>query len=524
MTADRLYSRATKMGRPKASTPFADAVLGLGDPREAGEEIVSFHALPLSRGNGLRGDERVLERFRKLLGGGFLDHEVTYSGEVLDSFFRPTASLDHAQHLAAQAFGADRTFFVTCGTTLANQVAFDALCRRGDRVLLDRTAHQSLHVAAAHSAAEIEYGPLSNDVGHGGQPLTDVAEMIARVERAAAQGAPFDTVVLAAASYDGLIYDLHAILEACARTSPSTRYLVDEAWSAIFAFHPELRRLSALDAARRLAQGGTPVTMVVTHSAHKSMNSMRQGSYLHVAGDSGLADVVASILHGRHTTSPSVPILASLDLARAHAVLDGEHLLDNAMRLAERLRNAITSDPDLAQIRMANPLPGQPVPSWIAADPTKVLIEVDDLGLTGAAARSSLFRDYGIYVCRTTATGFLVNFHIGIDDDDLDRLLDALRSLASRERGTGRRFDRELTHLPQLEVDDVVDAIVIAYPPGVPLAFPGEAWTEAIQATIEDSRRRGADIVVLAAGTLSSALAHPETPRHAVTIPALEHS
>lgn len=507
----------------KITTPFADAVLRLGDPHASSQQIVSFHALPLSRGQGLRGDERVLERYRKLLGSDFLDHEVTYSGEALDSYFRPTAALDHAQHLAAQAFGADRTFFVTCGTTLANQVAFDALCRRGDRVLLDRTAHQSLHVAAAHSAAEIQYGPISSDGGPGEQPLTDIAGLIAAVEHAAAQGAPFDTVVLAAASYDGLIYDMHAILAACVTASPTTRYVVDEAWSAIFAFHPKLRRLTALDAARRLADSGHPVTMAVTHSAHKSMNSMRQGSYLHIVGDTALAGLVASILYGRHTTSPSVPILASLDLARAHAEVDGERLLDNAIRLADVLRSAIASDPDLASIRVADPLSGEAAVPCVQADPTKVFIEVDELGLTGAAARTRLFRDYGIYVCRTIAAGFLVNIHIGIDDDDVDRLLDALRSLAGRERYAGRRHHEATTRVPALELNEMVDGIVIAYPPGVPLAFPGEAWTEAIHTNIEGSRRRGADILILATGTSRAAPADLKTPQLTLTTPAREH-
>lgn len=120
MIQDRQSGSPPQARLRKITTPFADAVLRLGDPHALSQQIVSFHALPLSRGQGLRGDERVLERFRKLLCSDFLDHEVTYSGEVLDSYFRPTAALDHAQHLAAPAFGADRTFFVTCsyyGTT-----------------------------------------------------------------------------------------------------------------------------------------------------------------------------------------------------------------------------------------------------------------------------------------------------------------------------------------------------------------------------------------------------------------------
>ncbi len=62
--------------------------------------------------------------------------------------FQPNASLDLVQHLSAEAFRTDYTYFITCGTSIANQVAFDALAATNNRILIDRTAHQSIHIAA----------------------------------------------------------------------------------------------------------------------------------------------------------------------------------------------------------------------------------------------------------------------------------------------------------------------------------------------------------------------------------------
>jgi arginine/lysine/ornithine decarboxylase len=115
-------------------TPFADEVLRLRRDGRLEEPIVSFHALPWSQGRSLVGAGQIGEKYRLLFGEAFLKTEVTYSSGVLDSYFHPTASLYLAPHLAAEAFRADYTFFLTCGTSIANQVAFDALAGQDKRV------------------------------------------------------------------------------------------------------------------------------------------------------------------------------------------------------------------------------------------------------------------------------------------------------------------------------------------------------------------------------------------------------
>ncbi len=121
-----------------------------------------------------------------------------------------------------------------------------------------------------------------------------------------------------------------------------------------------------------------------------------------------------------------------------------------------------------------------------------MLIDVTGLGLPGSQVRRQLFHDYGIYVSRTLPSAILMNMHIGITEADVHRLLDALRSLA--RRGHGRRPSR-----PDLDADHEtnVDRLLIAYPPGVPLALPGEAWTDQLRQRVEASRRGGADIYSL---------------------------
>lgn len=453
------------------ATPFADAVLRLRGRDRPELDVASFHALPWSQATPGPLRDKYLDLF-----GSFPAADLTCSGVGLDSFFRPTGPLARAQRLAADAFGSDHTYFLTCGTTTANQVAMDAIDGPGRRILLDRTAHHSLHAAAARATAQVDQAPAG--------PLLDVEGLVDRLAAAVADGRPYDAVVLAGSSYDGVLYDVPALVRMCRAASPATRtFLVDEAWSAINAFHPELRALGGLAAAR--AEAGE-VRMLVTHSAHKSMNAARQGSYLHVVGEPGFVELVGTCLRGRHTTSPSMPILASLDLARAHAQADGERLVRRGIELADGARRALADDPALKAAFAVVPPPAGPA---LAADPTKLMVDVSRLELTGEQVRAALFDRHRIYVARVVRDGFLLNFHIGVDGVRVRRLLDALRDLADRSAPPADG--------PFPEPGTVVDQVIVAYPPGVPVAVPGEVWTAAHQRRVDDLRRDGVDVFAL---------------------------
>ena len=55
--------------------------------------------------------------------------------------------------LAAKAFGAKRTYFATNGTSTSNKVIFQTLLAPGDKLLLDRNCHKSVHHGVILSGA-----------------------------------------------------------------------------------------------------------------------------------------------------------------------------------------------------------------------------------------------------------------------------------------------------------------------------------------------------------------------------------
>lgn len=433
----------TAQRRRLTETPYADAL-----DRHAGAGVASFHALPI--GSLVHApdadDSRLAERTRRLF-GSYLSAELTLGSPELDSFFRAHRQLARSRKLTAETFGADDTQYVTTGTTGANQVALEALKVHGARVLVDRSVHQSIHYALDRLSADVTYAPTSpEDTEHG---------VITTLRQIVAEGGTVDVVVVGASAYDGSLVQMRRLLGALHELTATTgcRVLVDEAWTAIHAFHPAMRRLTALDAIREVLTDHPdwPASFLVTHSTHKSMLALRQGSYLHVVGPETLRADVRAALYRVHTTSPSLPVLASLDIARAHAVAEGAALVDRALAQAERLRELARRVGWLTEHRAVL------TSGAYLADPMKVHL---DLGTPERAqqVRSALFDEYGIFVSRQDGSTLLFTMHIGVTVEQVDLLVEALESVCCDDA-------------PECSCDG---RYVIAYPPGIPLQVPGE--------------------------------------------------
>jgi hypothetical protein len=78
-----------------------------------------------------------------------------------------------------------------------------------------------------------------------------------------------------------------------------------------------------------------------------------------------------------------------------------------------------------------------------------------------------------------------------------NRLLQSLRSLAHRTR---RRPGATRANLGTQDDGTPIDRLLIAYPPGVPLAVPGERWASTLRQRVAASRRGGAEVYQLPPG------------------------
>ncbi|MDE1145045.1 MAG: hypothetical protein PW843_00295 [Azospirillaceae bacterium] len=421
--------------------------------------------------------------YRTLLGTNLPLIDGSWAGGTVDSFFAPDGPLAAAQQLAADAFGADATFFGTSGTTTSNRIALASLRHPGARILMDCTAHQSLLFAAEEMAVTPTPGTGRED-----DACIDVAATARLLADHAVQGRPFDALVLSATGYDGRRLRLDQALPLLAAASPATALVVDEAWSALHAFAPQTAGSTALAVCSGLER---QAPVLVTQSAHKTMAALRQGSYLHVLGSPDDVARVRQATYRIHTTSPSWPILASLDLARQHAQRYGATAFARAVKLRAGLEAALRRDP--ATTALLAPDPQDP---FHDTDPLVLRLHV---GQGARALRDWLFAEHNVLV-KIAGDRLIVRVHLGVTAADVDALLNGLRDLAAGAGPT--RADARPIRAAHLEpaIGSRSRGYIIPYPPGVPLARPGEIWTARHAAALAHERARGAEIHHLPSG------------------------
>lgn len=456
---------------PASYTPLASALRNLSLTG-----FNSFHSMPLSGGRSIQ-TSVLRDQYSKLFGADYLRSDLTITVEHFDTFFFGKQVIHEAENLAARLFGADGTFFVTSGTTVSNQIALDALYEKGGRVLLDKTCHQSMHFGLHRHHAALDYLQPAWSCSRTDKTMWLPSDLLAMVLKAEREDRPYQLIVLNAHSYDGVVYDVPGLIEFLKENGASTvSFLIDEAWGAANYFQSDLKQLTAMGA-RRLAARWPDLRIVATQSAHKSMSCLRQASMIHYCGDSNLAARLKVSRFRLHTTSPSYPILASLDLARAQMAAEGTALLARATSLAENFRqelrrllgdDAVNTDSfDREAFQFSH------------SDPTKVSVNTDVLGIPARDVKEMLFCKHGVYVNRITDASMLFNFHIGIDAEAAQAPIVALEEIATHRIA------------PQLSRSE---GFIIPYPPGVPLVVPGQQITAAIQRQIKNIQRNGVHV------------------------------
>jgi arginine decarboxylase len=490
-----IYRILNAQMQEKADTPFYDALKSYVFMAKD-----AWHTPGHSSGDSLR-DSPWINDFYEFMGEHVFDADLSVSVPMLDSLMEPTGVIAESQKLAAKAFGARRTFFATNGTSTGNKVIFQTLIAPGEKLLLDRNCHKSVHHGVVLSGAHPIYldSSLNKRYGIFG-PIPKKT-----ILRAIEEHADAEALVLTSCTYDGLRYDLAPIIEAA--HAKGMRVVVDEAWYGFARFHPAFRP-TALESGADYA----------TQSTHKVLSAFSQASMIHV-NDPGFNEHIFRENFNMHTsTSPQYSMIASLDVARKQAIMEGYKLLARTLALSKELRQQINSSGVFRVLELEDLLPDEVRHDNIQLDPTKVTVDISECGYTVDELQSELFERYNIQVEKSTFNTLSLLLTIGTTRSKVSRLYDALMRIA-REGRSPRRLYRTpeipgfttLKYLPRdafycggetLPVLDEQDKInnglagkvaadqITPYPPGIPVLVPGQVIT--------------ADIITYLAGLMRS--------------------
>lgn len=462
----------------QTKTPYFQALL---DYVDAG--VIPFHTPGHKQGIGMD------LAFREFVGDNICSIDLTPMPGI-DDLLQPTESIKEAQELAAEAYGAERTYFLINGSTSGNQCMMMTAVNPGERIAVPRNAHKSMLGGLVMSGASPVYmQPEVDEALHMDNCVTPET-----VKRTIEENPDIKAVYMVTPTYYGVAADLESIEKIV--HDAGKLLLVDEAWGPHFHFHPALP-LSATAAGADLC----------INSTHKMLSAFSQCAMLHQNGSRVRVDRLEAVLKMFLSTSPNLPMVASLDVARKQMAVEGAALLSRTIELAEETRRRLNEIPNV--YCFGEELQGRP--GVFDLDPTKVTITVKDLGYTGYEASEILRRRYNVQVELADLFNVVALITIGTSAAAADRLVQGVAELAREDRAVDifspsgvleRRLETGSYKLPKIppirmlprdaflaqtefvkfkdSAGRICAETISPYPPGIPVISPGEEITPEI--------------------------------------------
>lgn len=390
----------------------------------------------------------------------------------LDDLHAPEGAILEAEELLQDLYHSKKSFFLVNGSTAGNLAMIMAACSEGDIVLVQRNCHKSvLNALRLAKAIPVFLEPEWN------QEWKITAGVTRKtVEQALALYPDAKAIVVTYPNYYGMIYDLQSIITLA--HDHHLPVLVDEAHGAHFIAGESFPASS-------LALGAD----IVVHSAHKTLPAMTMGSFLHVNSHLVNHEKVKDYLDIFQTSSPSYPIMASLDLARNYLATYEQRDLSFLQYEVNRFKSALAVIPGIKVLDYPND----------QGDILKITIQ-SRCGLNGFELQQQLEK-LGIFT--ELADPFNVLFILPLLkacqlyplEETAEKINKALRDLPvfelKEEYHTSGLKISELAipyhemagiAVGQVQIDQAAGAVcaenITPYPPGIPLFLKGERITE----------------------------------------------
>lgn len=403
----------------------------------------------------------------------------------LDDLAWPHGPIRDAETLLAEAFEAEGAAILVGGSTAGILASLLALCEAGTTVALGRTSHRSVYAALALGQLEPAFLTERTDaatgysLGLGRRALEEIARLRPSV------------VVVTYPTYQGVAIDLRPLAQAC--HAVGALLVADAAHGAHFGLDSRLPPAA-------LAAGAD----VAILGLHKSLGSLTQTAAL-VWSATVPGERLRAILRLLQSSSPSYPLMASVDAARAALQASGRarwrRALDRASVLARSLGEEhwcppVPRDPtrvvwsrpggDAADIAAALRHCG--VESEYADAAACLLIAGPNLGVRDLPrVRAAIDATRQMPIARVGTTGAATSPRAGAALQRAMGMLAAMRSPSAEcdlERATGR----------------VAADFLVPYPPGVPAVLPGDRLDRAAVDALAANLLRGQEVQGVASG------------------------
>lgn len=434
-------------------------------------DFVPFH---------MPGHKRKPEKFGMEAAAGIDITEI----DGFDDYHYPQEIIKEVQEQAAEIYGTDYSFYLVNGSTAGLLTAISAVTSYGDSIVVARNCHKAVYNAISIRGLmpEYIYPKMCGDWGIlGGISSEDVAFAL---ERTGAKA-----VVITSPTYEGILSDVTAIAGVCHKNGAVL--IVDEAHGAHFNYSDEFP-----DTAMKCGAD------IVIESLHKTLPSYTQTAIIHVKSNFIDINCVRRYLSIYQTSSPSYIFMAGINRCIDYMISEcGQTVNKEYISNLKILRANLLS---LKNIRLL-----EPQGDCFDYDISKLVLCVPG---KGAYLHNVLLEKYHIQPEMASADYIIAMTSIGDDFGWYDKLFTALKEidegLGCEEKyisvGWYEEIRAQVVISPAKALENtgeeydlfkscgkIAMECMYAYPPGIPLVYPGELITEEFLEKIKRMRQSG---------------------------------
>ena len=404
-----------------------------------------------------------------------------------DNLFQTESIIAETMEKYRQLYDVKKSYLLVNGSSGGLISAVLATVSRGGKLVMARNCHKSIFNALplgditpvyAYPQTIEEYGVL------GGISAEEIAKCLD-------ENPESEAVLVPSPNYYGICSDIKTIAEEVHRRGKIL--IVDQAHGAHLKFFSKYGMGDFPKAAEE--QGAD----IVINSIHKTLASWTQSALLNVCTERVDLNILEDKLQTLESSSPSYPMMATLDIS-------ADLLLEKGMNLmctwAENLDFFYEE---------AKKIPGLVIMEEASLDRTKMNIDMSAYGINGNELEE-LLMEKGVFLELVTGNIIMCMSGIGNRRCDYERLIEGLKAIAAERKLSGKHrmqqpealteklerteLPKEKLYVPIAEAAGRVCATsIIPYPPGVPIACPGEILTAEVLEYVK--ARRAADEKVI---------------------------
>ena len=394
----------------------------------------------------------------------FYEHDFSEI-EGFDNLSNPKSSILLAQGKASEILGTKQTYFITQGATTALLAAMKAIINPADKVLVARNCHKSVYNGLILTASMVDWFiPESNeDWGFYTHISEEKLESTLQLNQ-------YKAFIMTSPTYEGINSNIEKISQICKKYN--VFLIVDEAHGALYNFSHKLPK-SAIEQ-------GADITI---NSLHKTAGALNQTALLNINKDIRNIELneFQNAINLFQTTSPSYPLLRNIEECLTYLnSKQGKNEIDKLLIEIKKFKDELKHF-DIDFYEASN------------QDITKIILRKN--GLNCLKLSEILYNEFDIEDEMNSSNYCLFLTGIGTKSSKLNKLKNALKKIENSDNYEFEKyqfqpyplvkiqpinaFNRDYKFVSKDEaILKISNKIIMPYPPGIGLLYPGEAIQE----------------------------------------------